>query len=270
MEANNILIPILIVVVIAGVAGIILTVAAKLMHVSVDEKITRIREQLPGANCGACGFAGCDDYANALVKIEGTSITRCPVGGTYLALGIAKALGVEEETREPMVATVLCRGNSEAIRRAMKHDKVWSCRAANQLFGGQMECSYGCLGMGDCVRACPQDAVRIVNGLAAVDKSKCVGCGLCAKACPKHTIEMREEKRTIYVACKSHDTGIFTMKACEEGCIGCKRCQNVCKFEAITVENNLAKIDYEKCKFCGMCEKACLTGAIINLRMKKA
>ncbi len=265
----DIVIPILIVAVIGLIAGIVLTVAAKLMHVSVNEKVEQIRDELPGANCGACGFAGCDDYASALVTKEGVSTSACPVGGAYLSIAIARILGVESETAEPKIATVLCRGSSDAIRRVMKHDKEWSCRAATQLYGGQMECRYGCLGLGDCVQACPHDAIKIVNRLAVVEKEACVGCGLCEKACPKNVIEMREESKRIYIACKSLDTGLFTMKACEEGCIGCKRCVDVCRFDAIKVENNLAKIDYDKCKMCGMCVKECITGAIIDLRKKQ-
>jgi len=265
----DILIPVLIVAAIGLIAGAGLTLAAKLMYVSVDEKVASIREKLPGANCGACGYAGCDDYANALVHGEGISTSACPVGGAYLAIAIARILGVEADESEEKVAAVMCRGSSDAIRRAMKHDKAWSCRAANQLYGGQMECRYGCLGMGDCVQACPHDAIKISDGLAVVDRDACVGCGICADACPKNLIEIHEKSKRIYIACKSLDTGLFTMKACAKGCIGCGRCESVCRFDAVKVENNLARIDYDKCRMCGMCVKECVTGAIIDIRKKK-
>ena len=265
----DILIPVAIVSAIGLLAGVVLTVAAKLMKVTVDEKVAMITEKLPGANCGACGFAGCADYANALVADPKISTALCPVGGTYMAFAIADALGVDAESREPMVATVLCQGYSDAIRRVMKHDKIWSCRAASQLYGGQMECSYGCLGMGDCVKVCPSDAINIIDGLAIVDASKCTGCGLCIKSCPKQVIVMRPVKRQVYVACKSLDTGMFTMKACDQGCIACRRCIDACKFDAIDVINNLAVIDYDKCTQCGLCEKECITGAIVNLRKRR-
>ncbi len=265
----DILIPVLIVGAIGLLAGVVLTIASKIMHVSVDEKVAQIYEKLPGVNCGACGFAGCEDYANALVSDKKISTSLCPVGGAYLAFAIADALGVETDEREPMVATVLCQGYSDAIRRVMKHDKIWSCRAATQLYGGQMECSFGCLGMGDCEKVCPSDAINIIDGLAIVDDDKCTGCGLCIKACPKNVIILRPTKRIIYVACKSLDTGLVTMKACDQGCIACNKCVEVCKFDAIKVENNLAVMGYDKCTLCGMCEKVCITGAIVNLRKRK-
>jgi Na+-translocating ferredoxin:NAD+ oxidoreductase subunit B len=264
----DILIPVLIVGTIGLIAGVVLTIASKLMHVTVDEKVVKIAEKLPGANCGACGFAGCEDYANALVHGENISTALCPVGGAYMAIAIAEELGVDADASEPEVATVMCRGYSDAIRRVSKHDKVWSCRAATQLYGGQMECNYGCLGMGDCEKVCPSDAINIIDGLAIVDDDKCTGCRLCIKACPKKIIIMRPVKRQIYVACKSLDTGLITMKACDQGCIACKKCVDVCKFDAIKVENNLAVMDYDKCTQCGMCEKVCITGAIVNLRKR--
>jgi len=264
----DILIPVLIVCAIGLIAGVVLTIASKIMHVTVDEKVTKIAEKLPGANCGACGFAGCEDYANALVHGDKISTALCPVGGAYMALAIAEELGVEADSREASVATVMCRGYSDAIRRVVKHDKVWSCRAATQLYGGQMECNYGCLGMGDCEKVCPSDAINIIDGLAVVDDDKCTGCGLCIKECPKKVIIMRPVNRKIYVACKSLDTGLVTMKACDQGCIACRKCVDVCKFDAIKVENNLAVMDYDKCTQCGMCEKVCITGAIVNLKKR--
>lgn len=267
----NMLIPVGIVVVIGLVAGIILTIASKLMYVPVDQLIIDIREELPGANCGACGFNGCDDYAAALAedKEHSLSPSLCPVGGGDLATKLAGLLGVEAVAADPKVAMVMCNGNSKNAKTIMEHNKISTCKSASMFYGGQWACASGCLGLGDCLLECDYDAIRIIDGLAHIDREKCVGCGKCAKACPKHVIDIQSKKSLVHVVCKSNSTGAQTRKRCDVGCIGCMKCQKACKFEAITVENNLAKVDYDKCKNCGLCEKECPTGAIINLRPKK-
>ncbi len=267
----NILIPIGIVVIMGLIAGIILTIASKLMYVPVDQLILDIREELPGANCGACGFNGCDDYAAALAedKSGNVSPSMCPVGGGDLAAKLAEILGVEAEAADPKVATVMCHGSGSNAQLLMDYQGISTCKAASQLYGGQWACAAGCLGMGDCAAVCDYDAIRIIDGLAYVDREKCVGCGMCAKACPKHIIQVHSKKDLVYVACSSNEKGAQTRKRCTAGCIGCMKCQKACNFDAITVENNLAKIDFEKCKNCGLCAKECPTGAIMNLRPKK-
>ncbi len=268
----NVLIPVGIVVVIGLVAGIILTIASKVMFVPVDQLVLDVRAALPGANCGACGFNGCDDYAAALAEDKDThnvSTAACPVGGADLAAALAGIMGVEAESADPKVAMVMCHGNSGAAKTIMEHNRIKSCKEANQFYGGQWSCRYGCLGMGDCADVCDYGAICINDGVAFIDREKCVGCGMCAKVCPKHIIEIHSKKSVVYVACKSGDKGAQTRKQCTVGCIGCMKCQKACKFEAITVENNLAKIDYDKCKNCGLCAKDCPTGAILNLRPKK-
>lgn len=267
----NILIPVGIVVVIGLIAGIILTVASKLMYVPVDQVVLDISEALPGANCGACGFAGCDDYANALgADQEHTlSTSLCPVGGADVAARIADILGVEAGEADPKVAAVMCNGNSGVTKTIMEHGRVATCKAANLFYGGQWACASGCLGLGDCVKECAYDAIHVKDGLAVVDRNKCVGCGLCAKACPKSIISILSRKNMVYVACHSNTPGGDTRKRCTVGCIGCMKCQKACKFDAIFVENNLARVDFDKCKNCGLCEKECPTGAILNLRPKR-
>lgn len=267
----NILIPVVIVVVIGLVAGVILTIASKLMYVPIDQLVADIREELPGANCGACGFAGCDDYASALGKDKGETLSpsMCPVGGPDLAAKLAELLGVEATAADPKVATVLCGGNAAAAKKLMDYEGIDTCKAASQFYGGQWACGYGCLGLGDCAAACDYGAICVADGLAVVDREKCVGCGMCTKACPKNLIEVHSKKDLIYVACKSKAAGAQTRKSCSAGCIGCRKCEKACRFDAIVIENNLARVDFEKCKNCGLCAKECPTGAIVNLRPKK-
>lgn len=267
---TTILIPVAIVAVIGLIAAIILTVLSKILYVPVDERQAAIREVLPGANCGACGFAGCDDYAAALAKDSSLSTTLCAPGATAVAEAIAGILGVEAGTVDPKAAFVMCAGNKEVTNTIMTYEGVQTCKAAKQFFGGQWSCSYGCLGLGDCRDVCQYGAIRIIDGLAVVNQELCVGCGMCEKACPNGIITIASKKNLVYVKCNSHDPGPATRKACTAGCIGCGKCAKICKFEAITVENGLARIDFDKCKNCGLCEKECPTHAIVNLRKKPA
>lgn len=266
---SSILTPVLLVVIIGLVLAVILTVAAKIFFVPVDETVANLRAELPGANCGACGFAGCDDYANALGADHTMSTAMCPVGGAAVAAKLAEVLGVEAETSEPKVAAVLCNGNCDACGQIYEWGTIQTCKAAKMFYDGMGACHYGCIGLGDCESVCQYDAIHVCNGVAVVDREACVACGMCAKACPHGIIELLPKKNLVTVQCSSHSKGAATRKVCSNGCIGCMKCQKTCKFDAITVENNLAKIDPEKCKNCGMCAKECPTGAIINMRVRK-
>ncbi len=265
----NVLTPVLIVVVIGLVAGIILTIASKVMFVPVDERVSAIREVLPGANCGACGFAGCDDYANALVGEPNLSPNLCPVGGSQVGIQIAGIVGSEAEATEPLTAIVKCNGTYNNTTEIMKLDGMKTCRGVDMFYGGHRACSYGCLGMGDCVRVCEFGAIKIINGVAVVDRNQCVGCGVCVRECPNNVIVMERKKDDIFILCKNKDRGAVTMKKCSVGCIGCGKCKKVCKFDAIFIEDNLAEMNGNKCVNCGACVKECPTGAIIDLRKKK-
>ena len=267
---GTIIIPAVIVAVVGLIAAVILTIASKLMYVPVDEKVAAIREVLPGANCGACGFAGCDDYAAAFGENPALSTALCPVGGSSIASQIAGILGVDAADAEEKVAMVMCQGNYGVTRQIMEADRIHTCKEAKMFYGGQWACPYGCLGLGDCFNVCKFDAIRIVNGVSRIDRDKCVGCGACDDTCPNNIISMVNKKNLVFVACKSMEKGAKTRKTCENGCIGCMKCQKTCKFEAIKVENNVAQVDLEACKNCGLCEKECPTGAIVNYRKKKA
>ncbi len=262
-------IPVLLVVAVGLVCAIMLTIASKVFYVPVDETAAALREVLPGANCGGCGFAGCDDYANTLAADHETPCNKCPVGGPSVAAKLAEILGVSAGSADKQVAIVMCNGAKEVSKNLLDYEGPTSCKAATQLFGGVKQCPFGCQGLGDCVAACDFGAISVVDGVARVDRDACVACGACAKACPKNLIRIGPDSNQNVVFCSSKAGGADVRKACSVGCIGCKMCEKTCKFDAVHVENNLAYIDPEKCKNCGMCSKACPTGAIINLKQLK-
>lgn len=257
----SLLTPVLIVTVIGLLAGLILTIASKFMAVEVDERFDEVRNCLPGANCGACGYAGCDAYAEALLKGD-VATNLCVPGGASAAADISAVLGVECEAVVPKRAFVKCNGCTEHTQKMTDYDGIKSCKAAAMYYGGDGMCSFGCLGYGDCVAACPYDAIQIVNGVAKVNPLNCVGCGVCAKTCPKGIINIIPASNNVAVACSSKDKGAVVRKACSSGCIGCKMCEKVCPNGAISVNDNLAYIDPEKCENCGLCAEKCPVKAI--------
>ena len=247
---NPIVIAVLVVAVIGLLCAVMLTVASKFMAVEVDERIPMVRECLPGANCGACGFAGCDGYAAALVEDPDLAVSLCVPGGATAAANIGKVLG------------------REAVK--MDYKGLESCAAAKLLFGGTGKCVYGCIGLGDCAQVCPVGAIHINGGLARVDTSACIGCGLCAKTCPNHVIAIRPADAHMVVDCNSRQKGAGTRKSCSAGCIGCKLCEKNCHTGAITVTDNLASIDYAKCDGCGKCIEVCKAGCLVAFNITKA
>lgn len=267
---NLIVIAIVVVVLIGFVGACILSFASKIFAVPVDERFELLRAELPGANCGGCGFAGCDDYANALVEDSSIGCSKCPVGGPAVAAKLGEILGVAAGSEEKQVAVVQCNGTKEAAKTLMTYNDIKTCSAAKQLFGGMNACPYGCMGLGDCEAACDFDAIHICDGVAVVNRDECVACGACATACPNSLIRISSAKNIVVVQCNSKAKGAEARKACTNACIGCKKCEGACKFDAIHVEDNLAFIDPEKCKNCGLCAKECPTGAINNMRVKKA
>ena len=228
----EILLPVIIVGIIGLIAGVGLSLASKFMAVPVDEKQEKIREALPGANCGACGFAGCSDYAKALGNDADVSTSLCPVGGAAVASQIAEIMGVSAGAEEKMVAFVPCSGAEGVAVKRFNYKGPQDCQAA-MLFGGKSnkECRFACIGLGNCARACKFGAMHIVNGVAKVDRDKCVGCMACADACPKKIIEKVPYKQAVLVGCRNQDKGAVTRKICDVGCIGCMKCQRECPAE---------------------------------------
>ncbi len=242
--------------------GLGLGVAAKKFAVEVNPLISQVRDVLPSANCGACGYAGCDAFAKAVV--EGDAKTNgCPVGGQSCAEAVAEIMGEEAGTMAATTAFVKCKGTCEVAKEKYEYYGVPDCVSASYLQGqGSKQCTYGCLGLGSCLKACMFGAISVVDGVAVIDEEKCTSCGMCVETCPKDIIEIIPAEASIRVDCNSADKGGDTRKACSVGCIGCRKCSKVCEFEAIEFINGLAHIDYSKCTQCGACIEACPTNAI--------
>lgn len=252
------------------VSAIVLYLIAQKFKVYEDPRIDDVESSLPAANCGGCGFAGCRNFAEACVKSETFDGLFCPVGGNEVMAKVASVLGRDSVAKEPQVAVLLCNGNCDVRQKTNQYDGASTCAIASSLYGGETGCSYGCLGYGDCEVACTFDAIHIdkVTGLPAIIDDKCTACGACVKACPKNILEFRKRAkadRKIYVACKNEDKGAVAKKSCEVACIGCSKCFKICPYEAITMGNNLAYIDADKCKLCRKCVSECPTGSIIEV-----
>lgn len=230
---------------VGAVCGTALALAAKFLHVDEDPRIQQVEEALPGANCGGCGFAGCADYAKAIV-IDGAEINLCSAGGGATLKALSEIMGVEASAAEKKVAIVLCGGDKDKAPRKFAYNGVADCAAANTTYGGDKKCPYGCLGYGSCSRVCPVGAIEIRNGLAVVHPDLCIGCGACVNACPRGLIKLVPASRTIHVLCSSRDKGPAVKKACSVGCIGCAKCTKVADNEAIKMDGPLAVVDYTK------------------------
>lgn len=266
---NLILIAVLSLGAIALVIALILYVASKKFAVYEDPRIAQVNEILPQANCGGCGFPGCSAFADACVKADTLDGKLCPVGGADLMTNIATLLGRDAVASEPMLAVVRCSGSCANRPRTNMYDGAKSCAIAASLYGGETGCSYGCLGCGDCVSVCQFDAIHMnpETGLPEVVEDKCTACGACVKACPKSIIELRakgKKSRRVYISCVNKDKGAATRKSCAVGCIGCGKCVKTCPFEAITLADNLAYIDYNKCKLCRKCVEVCPQKTILE------
>lgn len=239
------------------VIGVLLGVASEKFKVEVDEKEILVRNELPGNNCGGCGYPGCDGLAKAIAAGE-AAVDACPVGGAPVGAKIAAIMGVEAGGAEKQVAFVKCKGTCDKTNMQYRYYGIDDCRMVSVVPGaGEKACAYGCMGYGTCVKACQFDAIHIVDGVAVVDKEKCVACGKCVAACPNHLIELVPYKAEHLVQCSSHDKGKDVKAKCENGCIGCTLCTKQCEVGAIHMENNLAVIDYSLCTNCGKCAAKC-------------
>ena len=264
MEFLKILLPVLICFDIAAICGFILVISSSLFAVKENEKYLAIRDCLPGANCGACGFSGCDGYAKALSTGECDVTNGCVPGGDGAAKQIAEIMGVEAENVVEKVAYVACNGNCDVSKRKFDYQGEKSCHIANMTYNGDKFCTFACLGYGDCQKVCPRNAISVKNGVAKVDPTSCIGCGMCVRTCPNGIIKLIEDTSRVAVLCSNHDKGAVTRKACTNGCIACGKCVKACTHGAISVEHNLAVIDYDKCFGCGECAKACPIGCLIE------
>ncbi len=253
---NDIILPVIIFIGLGLVMGALLAFASRIFAVKKDEKAEKIKEFLPGANCGGCGFSGCEAYAEAVAKGE-APVNKCSVGGAEVAEKVAEVMGVEAGKTVRMRAQVMCSGTSEYARKKYVYAGIDDCVAASKIGGGDKLCKNGCIGLGTCVKACPFEAIVVQNGVAAVDYSKCKGCGVCVSACPKGIIKLIPFDSKHWVGCMSVDDGKNTRKVCDVGCISCKICQKNCPSGAITVDNFVAKINYDKCTGCDTCVDKC-------------
>ncbi len=242
--------------VISGILGLLLAFASKVFAVKTDERIEKISECLPGANCGGCGYTGCEALAKAIVEGK-ADVAACNSASDEKLEEIAAIMGVEAKTPVRYRAQVMCSGTHELAKKKYIYDGIADCVAANKLAGGDKLCPNGCIGLGTCKAACKFDAIHIINGVAAVDYNKCRACGSCVAVCPKQIIKLIPFDSKHWVGCRSSDKGAVTRTYCDVGCIACKMCEKKCPAGAIKVDNFVASIDYEKCIGCGECEKTC-------------
>ncbi|MFH1541384.1 MAG: RnfABCDGE type electron transport complex subunit B [Elusimicrobiota bacterium] len=258
----SIIIPVIVLGLLGLALGVGLAIASKKFAVKRDPKIEIIFGILPGANCGVCGFAGCLGYAKAIVE-NGAKTELCPVCGEEALKKIVEVFGVERNSQQKLVARIHCGGDISEKRQKGDYDGVKTCLSAQLVSGGTIMCNYGCLGFGDCARICPFDAIKLKEKFPPeIDKEKCTACGLCIKTCPRNLIKPVPKEKKFLIACSSRDKGKTVRQVCDIGCTACMLCVKKCQEKACTVENNLSKIDYTKCKNLGECFKACPTKCI--------
>lgn len=244
--------------------GLFLGFSEKAFHIDVDQKEIDVRECLPGNNCGGCGYASCDDLAKKIASGEASPST-CPVGGSAVGEKISSILGLKAESVVKKVAVVKCMGSCDKTSNKYNYFGAGDCnRAVIAPGGGSKACSKGCLGYGSCEKVCDFDAIKIINGRCTVLREKCKGCGKCSEACPNNLITLVPYDAKYIVQCNSNEKGKAVKESCDAGCIGCGVCVKLCPAGAITVENNIAVIDYDKCTYCGLCSEKCPSKIIIK------
>ena len=257
MNLTSILISAAVIAAVGLIVGLGLGIFGNKFKVEKSARETLIRKELPGNNCGGCGYPGCDSLAKAINEgLAGPN--ACPVGGMKVGSKIAEILGIESVNAVRKVAYVRCNGTCDAISVKSVYYGIKDCSNAVVVPGGaEKACRYGCWGYGSCVKACQFDAIHIINGVAVVDPEKCTSCGKCTRVCPNGLIELVPYDAQYHVTCMSREKGRDVMQKCKNGCIGCGICTKQCESAAVSLENNLARIDYEKCISCGKCAEKC-------------
>lgn len=243
--------------------GLALGFADKKFAVEVDARVKAVRAAVSGANCGACGYAGCDAYAEAVVRGEAKA-NACTPGGAAAVKEIARIMGVSAEAQEPMVARVRCQGTCERVAARYDYSGVPSCRAASGIAGGPNACEFGCVGFGECLSVCAFGAISMVDGIAVINDEACTGCGMCVGVCPRNIIQMLPRDQTVVVMCRNEAIGRIARLQCKTACVGCKRCEKTCPTESIKVVNGVALIDESTCTRCGACIPSCPMHCIVN------
>lgn len=251
-----ILLPVLIFLCLGAAMGALLAIASKVFAVQKDERAEEIEACLPGANCGGCGYAGCSAFAKA-VSAGNASVNGCTVGGGDVARQIGGIMGVEAAETVRMRAQVMCSGTDEFAKKKYIYEGVPDCVSAAKVGRTDKLCPNGCIGLGTCAVVCPVDAIHVEKGVAAVDYTKCIGCGVCTSACPRGIIKLIPFDAQHWIGCSSLDDGKTVRKYCDVGCITCRICVKNCPENAISVEDNLAVIDYGKCNGCDVCVTKC-------------
>lgn len=274
VSASTIFLALVVLTALGVVFGVALAIVASRFVVKIDPRVEQVRETLPGANCGACGFAGCMGYAEAVVSNPDVAASLCAAVPAEAVERIAEITGKKAEKKEPKIARVFCQGGASLSQRKYIYTGVKDCTAAMLAAGGDKSCEYGCMGYGTCMRACPFDAITMsADNLPVINADKCTACAKCVAACPKQVIGLATASKAVVISCHSRDTGADTRKKCRVGCIACGICVKTCPFDAIKIENNLARINHELCAVCGLCVKKCPTNAIqdyLAVRLKAA
>ena len=243
--------------------GLVLGLADKKFSVEADERVSAVRAAVAGANCGACGYAGCDAYAEAVVRGEAKA-NACTPGGAKTVKAIAAIMGVDAEAMEPMVARVRCQGPCARVTPRYDYSGVPSCRAVSGISGGPNACEFGCVGFGECLSVCAFGAIKMVDGIAVIDDDLCTGCGMCVDVCPRSIIQMLPKDQTVVVMCRNEATGKRALLQCKTACVACKRCEKACPSESIKVVKGVAIIDETTCTRCGACIPVCPMDCIVN------
>lgn len=263
---NLLLISVIVMVGLGGFLAIGLSLAYRKLKVEEDPRLKKILEALPGSNCGACGYASCENFARNVMEGK-APVNGCKAGGANVTGQLQEILGKgSSEGKEIHKARLKCNARESQKTKIVDYCGLNTCLAADNLGSSGFSCFDGCLGLSDCIKVCPVSAIKMTEGRPQINLSKCIGCGLCVKACPRGLIDLvilkEDTRKLVVVGCNSTQGPAATRKMCEAGCIACGKCVKVCPVEAITIEDSKASIDLLKCTGCGKCVEACPTRAI--------